>query len=326
MPIPVFTPTQPDGSGGGGTGGGYTPPPKVPYDRVSHGIVQGSWTSPDGDVIDMWDCSTGFTWLAGRQGVDMPPYELVTQQNIDDDGQTIVGRRALARHPVLPVLLHLDGFGAWRRLQQRVMRAFDPLRGDGVLTITQPDGSARRLYATYEQGMEGQDIADPRGLWHRIYALQLVASDPWWYADKGEVLRFGVTAAGGLLDTPFLPLKLTSSAVIGETSADNTGDVPTYPVWTVKGPGTSVELRNRTTGRVMRFGFNLTESQSVTIDTRPRRQSVIRQDGVNLFSTTVGTPDFWPLLRGVNAVTIDVADATTQTAVTLEYTPRFITS
>jgi len=324
MPIPVFTPTQPDS--GGGAGGGYTPPPKVPRDAATYGIVQGSWTSPDGDVIDLWDCSTGVSWLGGRQGVDMPPYELVTQQNIDDDGQTIVGRRALARHPVLPLLIHLDTYGGWRQLQQRVMRAFDPLRGDGVLTVTQPDGSSRLLHATYEQGMEGQDIADPRGLWHRIYALQLVASDPWWYATDAVRIPFGVSSRGGLLDPPFLPLKLTASAVIGETTAVNQGDVPTYPVWTITGPGSSVALTNRTTGRVMRFLFDLDEDDTVIVDTRPRRQSVVSGTGENLFSLTLGTPDFWPLLRGSNDITIDVADATTDTTVVIEYTPRFITS
>jgi len=258
--------------------------------------------------------------------MDMPPFDLQEQVNIDDHGSTITGVRALPRNVVLPLLVHLDTFGAWRAKHKALVRAFDPTLGDGRLELTQPDGETRVLYARYSQGMEGKDVADPTGLWHRIYPLQLRAVDPWWYAPEPVVYPFGVTkSGGGFLTPPFLPLKLSGSGVLGETTADNDGDVLTYPVWRINGPAGLTTLSNRTTGRSLTFNLDLSEGQYVTVDMRPRRTSIYSNDGVNLFPLRVGTPDFWPLLRGTNEITLNVAGADpTTTSVAFTYTPRYL--
>jgi hypothetical protein len=41
---------------------------------------------------------------------------------------------------------------------------------------------------------------------------------------------------------------LSASSVLGASSIDNPGDVPAWPLWTVQGPTTQVQLTNTTTG------------------------------------------------------------------------------
>jgi hypothetical protein len=51
------------------------------------------------------------------------------------------------------------------------------------------------------------------------------------------------------------------------------------------------------------------DGQTVTIDSRPGRQSVIRSDGVSLFSSLGSDPALFPLVDGVNTVTAVLTNA-----------------
>lgn len=315
-----MAPTTPPPDGPGG--------PAEPADPATFGRVTGTWSSPDGEVVILSDCSTGVDWLAGREGEDMPPFDVYEDENIDTDGSSIRGVRATPRTVILPLLVHKARYAEFRDIHQRIARAFDPFRGDGTLTLRQPDGVTRQLTARYSSGLEGRDIADPYGKWWRIYPLALRAVDPWWYDTAPRVLTWRASSGqAGFFEGPFFPLKLSGSAVLGAAVANNVGDAPVHGVWTITPPYTGMQLINETTGKAITLnGAEIADGPDLIIDTRPGRQSIRDSTGQNLWGTRVGTPTLWPLVRGVNVIELAVSGTSAATEVRFEYTPRRLTA
>lgn len=299
MPIPVVVVgVSPPGGGGG------TPPPDGPEDPFTFARTVGTWTGGNGDLIYLTDCALGIDWQAGRSGTDMPKFDLGSSPNPAGHGSIPGPVRALDRTVILPTLIHMDRWEDWRSVQQRFLRALNPLDGAGELAISQPDGSTRYLTATYETGAEGQDIVDYRGLWFRKYPVQLHAFDPFWRGPELGPVHFGNVASAGFLTPPFLPLKLAQSQVLGTNVIDNQGDVETWPIWLAGGPFTVLTLRNDSTGQELTLNHPTLVGETVTIDTRPVIKSVKDGLGANLWPQLATNPQLWPLRPGFNTVTI----------------------
>jgi hypothetical protein len=127
-----------------------------------------------------------------------------------------------------------------------------------------------------------------------------MAPDPWWYGDT-QIINFGLGAP--TLFFPIPPVTLSPGTVQGVFTVDlSDTDAPTYPVWTITGPGSALLLANQTTGRSIEVNASLAAGESMTIDTRPGFQSVRRGDGTNLMAALASDPAMWPLIEDVNQV------------------------
>lgn len=290
--------------------------------------IQAIWSPPVGDPIMLTACPDGIDWLPGRSGEDLPPFEFVTSENVGYHGATILGVRATTRIQTLPLLLHVQGpWSDWRPLHQRFVKAMNPLAGDGILTYVMPDGTSRQLFARYSKGGEGDAISDPAGLWWRKYAIQFRADDPWWYSTTPEVVGWDVGGPAGFF--PLLPVQLTSSRVIGDTTLDVAGDIESYGVWTITGPANGLAtLTNVGQGRSVRLNltgtYQLGAGQTVTVDMRPGSRSILGPTGQPWLNARVGIPQFFDLAPGLNQLTLAVAGATTATRVRFTYQPKWL--
>lgn len=297
--------------------------------------VHAWWTGANGDEVHLTDCPGGIDWTDGRSGEDMPPFTVTEDAMPEGDQPTalIRGVRAAPRIMTLPLLVHAPSNAGFRARQQRLIRAFNPIPGDGRLRYLQPDGTTRVLTARYDSGAEGSDIRDRTGLWWRLWAVQLRAVDPYWSSLAAESLSFGAAGEGAGF-FPLLPVRLASSAVLGETTATLAGDVRTWGVWTITGPADGLTtLANRTTGREVKLNltgdYELGEGETVVVDMHPSRASVTaytvaEPDGVNWFGARVGVPQMWWLEPGANDITLSVTGATGATALRFDYTPRWL--
>ena len=291
--------------------------------------VRAIWTAPSGEDIHLTDCPGGIDWLKGRGGGDMPLFEQLEDDVVDGDGAEIRGVRALPRTYLMPIAVKGEDFDAWRALEQRVLQLFNPLSGDGRLTIVQPDDTRRILTCRYAGGAEGDSIVDPGGrYWYRIWALKLRAVDPWWYATEPTTVTFG--APGTLPFFPLLPVHLSRSQVLGEATINLVGHVRTWGVWTIHGPANGpAVLRSETQGRQLTLDLTgeheLAAGQTVTVDMRPGRQGVRGPDGSPWWSARVGNPEMWELQPGTNTIRLEVAGGDTTTRVEFSYTPRYLT-
>lgn len=285
-----------------------------------------TWTSADGvTVIDFTDDAAGFAVLGdGTRGLRSPSYEVAALKFAGYDGEQVQAIRATAGSPTLGVLLQAAGPDDYQARVRALVHAMRPKAGAGTLTASTPVGETRSLTCYCVGGLEGDESTDGSlpGVWWKL-ALKLYAPDPWWYGDTQTV---SVGLGAGQAFFPIFPLVLSPSSVQGQFTVDlSASDAPSFPVWTITGPGSGLVLTNQTTGQSLSLDATLLAGESMTIDSRPGMQSVRKSDGTNLLPTvTAGTdPQLWPLIEGVNTVSAVLTGATSASRVVGQYQPRY---
>jgi hypothetical protein len=259
-------------------------------------VTRWLWTAANGTVTDLSAWSSGTYVLAdGTSGQLAPEYEFATQAFAGVDGAQLQQVIPQPRTTVLGIdLVASDG----NELRQRVRALAHTLRpraGIGTLTAVGDDGTSRTLPCYYRKGLEAGTYRVTR---YRT-ALEFWAPSPWW---RGQQLTVPWSLAAPTQFFPILPIRLSASTISGAVTVDlSDTDAPTYPTWTITGPGEQLTLRNDTTGASLVLNSPIGDGQTVTIQTRPGYQAVTR-GGVSLFTELGSDPAMWPLIDGVNVV------------------------
>ena len=120
---------------------------------------------------------------------------------------------------------------------------------------------------------------------------------------------------------PFPPLELRGSILSGRRDVVNPGDVDSWPLWTVTGPGSRLDVVHHDTGQTITYDAAIPAGQVVRIDTRPGSRSVTSAAGDNLMPNVSSDPEFWPLLGGVNDVSLTMPGTSEDSDVSLTWTP-----
>jgi phage-related protein len=111
---------------------------------------------------------------------------------------------------------------------------------------------------------------------------------------------------------PFLPLVLGASDAFAAFTITVLGDVESWPVITVVGPGQQIVCRNLTTGKSWTVQTTLGAGQKLVVDTRPGRK-LVTIDGANAYPLLTADSSLWPLEPGPNRVELAVALTTVAT-------------
>lgn len=225
----------------------------------------------------------------------------------------------------LPIVFWPASATALRTLLRAWARLLDPVRGDGALRVTAPGGDQRELVCRYSEGLERlveDDVSDFYG--HARCVLHFIAEQPYWQDVSDTVASWSVTTAATFF--PIFPLRLSASEVFADVTVTNDGDVIAWPVWTVTGPGSSLILRNLTSGELLSLPTTLAAGETVTIDTRPGHKTVTLQDGSNLFGSLSSDSTLWSLAVGVNAVRIEISATTPASLVALNWRRRWLSA
>lgn len=258
------------------------------------------------------------------QGLGLPPVSLFSDALPDDDGSQLRGVRFGEREVFLPVMLFADDYATLRDLRRDLERLVDPKRGNCNITVVQPDGSRRAADARYTTGMEGDYGLDRFGVHWQSLGLTLRCLDPYWYGDTiTRTFSKADASPKAFLAGPFLPIKLTSSQVIGDATIDNPGDADAFGIWVATGPGDNFGAANVTTGKSFTVIGPLAGGDQIIVDTRRTVQTVADQDGLNLWASLDTDSALWPLVPGVQNVTLEMVSATTDSLVTLTFQPRY---
>lgn len=325
MPIPapgVFTPPPPP------------PPPPPVEERPPEIPPDPSWLSPSvvlessaGDRMRLQGTS-GVVLQSGMRGVGLAPVDLVTEPLPDRDGSVVMSLRLTESEVFLPVVILSSRSVDLRERRRDLERLLDPKRGMVKIQITQPDsGEKRHIFGYYKDGMRGAYGRDESGHnWQRL-GLVFQCPDPWWYGDTITPPDFTVQAGTKPFLSPtvdFFPIILGSSTVAGRVNLTNPGEDVAWPVWTITGPAPSgLTLTNNTTGKTFELTTTIAGGDTVTIDSRRGVQDVYDENGNDLWDDVeLGTYP-WPLVQGVNEVTVTVASATSATKVHVEYDPPY---
>jgi hypothetical protein len=328
------------------------------------------WVDPAGSATTLTDGTDGINLEWGRSGVDMAPIGHVADEIPLQPGGRLREIRTRPRDIDLPLWVQADTAADLRTKVRALLRAFDPLRGDGVLRVTTDTGDTRQISARYVDGLMGDEASSRAAVGWRRLVLTVRAYDPYW-EDPSQVVhvitpsttiesipytvetlvttvdepvrgffsnpflpfaRLNTTTTVLTSTTlyksgsffPFFPLTLLNSSLFASVTAQNDGDVDAWPIWTIEGPGSSILLRNQTTGKVLSLpSVTLTAGQQVQIDTRPNRRSVTVL-GVNGFSSLSSDSNLWPLVSGANGISIEMGGTGADSRVTLRFTERYL--
>lgn len=258
------------------------------------------------------------------QGLFAPPAALEEDSVPGQPGSLLRAVRHETREFVLPLYFHDDDSlaGLWGQLRAAA-RAMDPGRGEGRIRVTSPGGDQREIRCVVTAGLElNQTQGRESSPTHQRAAAVFRAHDPYWYATNLSTATFTPGARPSFF--PFFPLRLSAGEVFADVTVDNPGDVATWPLWEIDGPGTDIALRDIDHGLNATLATTLLAGQTVTIDTRPGRKTVTRDDGTNLFPQ-LGGSDLWPLQQGATAVRIEMGGVGDTSVVRLRYQPAYLT-
>lgn len=299
--------------------GVVNPPPLGPLEAPTV-----TWTDAQGRITVLSDDSNGWVLQPGATGFDMPTYQSYSDESPEIDGNFVRQIRAQARTLMLPIAVFSDvSRGDFLLKKRGLRRSLNPKLGMGTLEITEVDGTSRSIGAYYQSGGEGDEALDSGGMRYQMVALTFTCPSPFWIGDPVH-RDFQVAQSGTFF--PILPLQVADSQVLGDVFVTNDGDDVAYPVWTIRGPATSVVLTNVTSGQSLTLSQSLTSGDTVVIDTRERVQTVLMNGTTNLWSKLVAGSALWGLEPFDNEVTLTLAGATTATLVSLDYGPRYLSA
>ena len=249
-------------------------------------------------------------------------------------------RRQRSRHDVheftIRVVLSASSEPTLRQEIRDLVSVFNPLEGEGLLRVTSPIGDVREIQCIYANGLGMDESPGMSGMGTQKADVTLRAYDPYWRDTSDISSSFTI----GVVPTffPIFPLRLTSSQIAVDDTVVNAGDVETWPVWTITGPGSTIYLRNLRTGQVIDLNADgdlaralaLAAGEQVTIDTRPSTatstgKTVLLDDGTNRYSALSAASDLWALQKGSNAIRLEMAGAVAgQSSLSVAYKQRYL--
>lgn len=320
--------------------GGLGPPP--PPEPTGNPLLDTRLESLDGLLVIPLNGVTGWTHMPGSTGLEMPPYDIVTNSVPGVPGSTLQDVRTLERPVFIPVfadtrsgdhITHLQMLDAMRDL-------VDPLTGMfRIVGVT--ERGERELTVVYTKGMEGADGVDERGFTWRKFGINALACDPFPQARSDRVVEFaGTGTAGAFLgtaggtDAPW-PRALSSSAVIGDNMrVQVTSEVPVYPVLELVGPMDSfagtVQLADASLPPYFGGGVwsvsipdGVAAGQSLRIVTDPRARSIRSGTGGLAAGRVARGSSLRPFYPGTNVLSVTAPGGNADTRVRLSWREKF---
>lgn len=288
-----------------------------------------SWVDADGAAFSLNVVSGGALILAGAEGRFMPRFQLVEEEVPGQPGSRLREAKTLAREVAIPIILSSSSSAELRTLVRQWLGRLNVDRGDGKIRVTAPAGTVRELSCRYAGGMEVVEAVGVGGQRFQKAVVVFRAADPYWYDQSDTEVTYTLGGVIAATFFPFFPLVLLASEVFTSTSIALTDDdiapIAAWPRWSITGPGSGIVVRNVTTGKRIALSTVLVAGQGIEIDTRPGTKTVkAAVSGTNLYSDLSSDSSLWPLVRGTNAITVEMSGATAASKVVLKYKKRYL--
>ncbi len=277
------------------------------------------WIAPDETEFELTRFTNGVEVIKGRGGRGAPPAVINRYQVPGKPGQRTSSVAHGLREFTMPLFVDGGDFEGLHTLLEKLVTYMDPVSGEGTLRRMGRDGSQNDLFCRLATGLgiAGEGSSGP-AYFRPVLIFQ--ADDPYWYGQT-KTKGFAGTAAKPWFN--ILPLQLGSSSVLGNASIVNDSKIETYPVWTIKGPGSAASFLNTTTGKQFAVDFPVTigPTDTVVIDTREYVKTVTGPGGAN-WRRYLSPRSLWPLVGGENKITLTLNDTTEASYVSVAWRER----
>ncbi|MBA4544000.1 phage tail family protein [Thermoactinomyces daqus] len=260
--------------------------------------------------------------LYDREGFEMPSFSFAEEKIPLQSGSVLQDIQVEPREVDMAVMFRGNNSADLQRNVRWFKKLFNPLRGDGKLRVLTADGVERELVCRYKSGMEGREKTGESGDRYKKMVLTFRAFDPFFYSTQVFTNTYELNTNPPKW-FPLFPLRLGGDAISTEIQLDNQGDIETFPVWTIYGPGQNPVLLNLTTGYYLMFeNLSLDVNEFVTIDTQKR--IIEKDDGTNLYPELSIGSTLWRLNAGVNIVHMEMDGASSDSKIVVWYRERYL--
>lgn len=205
------------------------------------------------------------------------------------------------------------------------------------LIVTRPNGRSRQLSAKYSSGLDSVELATVNATAVKVDLIFRAADPHWVDVEANEAYVVFPVTDSGVEATPFddpiefdavgIPFDGYQSTETEGTSLAvlvNSGKAAAWPVWSIQGSATSVEVVNRATGTVWRWQGTLGQTETLTVVSNDRHPSLRIGDADRWGDLVVGSALF-PLVPGDNEIVFTVAGADTNTRMSCQWQDRWLT-
>jgi hypothetical protein len=255
-----------------------------------------TWRGWDGSEWVLSKPSSGvFLTRKGVEGMGSPTHQEWVDESPAVHGQRYRGHRVQPRPVFWPVYLYSDaGSADWVQLDRAFWRSLQPGK-HGVWTVATPGGGRRSLSCRFvDDGRHAYEM-DPTFRGWAAYGVSLIADNPFW---TGEPARrtWAQSNATDFYGGGTAPVfNISSGSQLSTAKMTNEGDLEAWPVWTIRGPLTSVTVG--VDGATVQWNVELLQDDTLVIDTDPTIQSAwLNGDDV---TDQLGTADFAPIPAGL---------------------------
>lgn len=258
--------------------------------------------------------------LTSIDGAAAPEYELFTEKNATDDGDTVTGKRVAARD------LELEATVMDTRLN-------DVLR-DHAKRFFNPKYTYK-VYLTY-MGTSywlAAELAAFRAPNTQIYQPQtwsayFLAANPYWQSidDFGQDIA-AITPRWGFpyMDNPTYGVLVDVANFARQVIFDYDGDVPAYPTITITADGAVTNPKIVKDGAFVRLIDTMVKGDRVEIDTNPLHIRITK-NGVNVLNKTDRASKFTAMQMqpGTNTVSYEADYGDNNLHVVIRYNKQYL--
>lgn len=259
--------------------------------------------------------------LAQGSGYGLPPVEVRWHEGAGDGSTYRHARIARREFASFSVLVNGTDADDLQKNADLLARVLDPTRGQTILRVNQGSDS---WWTSLVRTGGGDPIMgeETNGSSWAVYNLSLAAGDPFWTRTRAsqQIVRAaglgrGLIRPGGSLTQ----LRVSSGQAMGSVLLENPGTANAYPVATVVGPGTGLDLVSAR-GEVLRWDGQLEAGEVRVFD--HRTGTVVDGSGVNRYDELGPAPRFWSIPPGSETATVSLEGASSASSVTLSWRPR----
>lgn len=249
-------------------------------------------------------------------GLDSPD----VRENADDlvqmDGG-VHGDFWYGRRPITLTGLLLNPSSVQERnlRETKLRRATNAMRGDATISWVLDGGYEQFVRVRRQQPLR------ITGGWQKQFQIAVVAEDPRLYAmelQQASLPSASVSANPGRDYPKTYNISYRLGANAGRLIVFNNGSEPTWPIFTITGPGTNPVIQNLTNGGQIALAYTLTTGEFLAIDTLNRNVML------NNESSRYGAIDFpnttwFPLEPGRNDLNLGWTSFTTGSGLAVQW-------
>ncbi len=209
-------------------------------------------------------------------------------------------------------------------LRSRVVNALRSRTGrTRVMLIVERGDGRRRAQTGIDVGLDPVHVSTQATSAQIPVVLESV-DDPYWLDLEAAWLQTTIGVAGS---TPWVgEMPIGANVPIGwpwsiggyfiadanaqTMTFSNNGPLPTWPIWTITGPATSVELAHERTGRVWKWVGALAVGETLRIVTDPKTGRTVEKDAQPAWSGVTVDSQMSEFLPGPNRVQIRLLGGT----------------